>query len=215
MPFFTTKDISCTGKGTGLGLASVYGIVKQSGGYISVDSRIGRGTTFNIYLPRVDEEQVEPERSEKPLGYSRATAATALVVEDSEIFRVTMPRVLENAKFNVLLAANGIEALQIAARYQGPIHLLITDVMMPRLRGTEPAARLIASRPEMKVLYMSSYSTDILGKQPRRLLKNHCHPQSRCGKKQGCEETISNCKRGCSAMWRWKIGFQRIIRYAG
>jgi PAS domain S-box-containing protein len=165
-PFFTTKGIAGAGTGTGLGLASVHGIVRQSAGYISVESQIGRGTTFKIYLPRVDEDDTDSANLTRERESPREWTATVLAVEDSDLIRLMLPKVLENANCKVLLASNGVEALAAAERYQGPIHLLITDVMMPGLSGPELAAQLGAARPEMKVLYMSGYSSEILAKQP-------------------------------------------------
>jgi PAS domain S-box-containing protein len=164
-PFFTTKDASGVGTRTGLGLASVHGIVRQSAGYILVDSQIGRGTTLKIYLPRVDEEYAEPEQAKEDSVHLRVGSATVLVAEDSELIRIMMPKILKTLNCQVLLAADGIEALQIAERHRGPIHLLITDVVMPGLRGPELAAQLATSRPEMKVLYMSGYSNEILAER--------------------------------------------------
>lgn len=164
-PFFTTKGASGAGKGTGLGLASVYGIVKQSDGYIWVDSQIGRGSSFNIYLPLVEEEPA-PEQAKPESALLRGQVATVLVVEDSAAIRVAMPAILKTIECQVLLAADGIEALGVAERHPGPIHLLITDVMMPGLRGPELACQLRATRPEMKVLYISGYSSEIVAGRP-------------------------------------------------
>jgi len=165
-PFFTTKDVSGVGKGTGLGLASVHGIVRQSAGHISVESEVGKGTTFKIYLPRVDDDHAGSQESEREPEQLLDRVATILVVEDSDVIRLTMPKVLKGPNCKVLLAANGAEALQVAERFPGPIHLLVTDVVMPGLRGPELADRLLASRPEMKVLYMSGHSSENLA-EPR------------------------------------------------
>ncbi|MFN8644288.1 MAG: response regulator [Candidatus Binatia bacterium] len=154
-PFFTTKD---PGKGTGLGLASVYGIVKQSGGHVSVYSEIGRGTTFKIFLPWVD-EPVETSRHrvvEQPAhGWE-----TILLAEDEAAVRELVCRVLAAHGYRVLPAADGREALQLAERCDGPIHLLLTDVVMPGMSGSQLAERLAAVHPETRVIYMSGYAED-------------------------------------------------------
>jgi CheY-like chemotaxis protein len=151
-PFFTTKE---KGKGTGLGLSTVYGIVKQSGGYVWVYSEVGRGTTFKVYLPLVDAAQPthppEPLLTADPPGME-----TVLLVEDEEGVRRVAREFLEIRGYTVLEATNGEEALQIAHSHPGPVHLLLTDVVMPGINGRELWRRL-SWRPEMKVLYMSGY----------------------------------------------------------
>jgi len=153
-PFFTTKP---EGTGTGLGLATVYGIVKQSGGYIWVYSEPDHGTTFKVYLPRVDaplsEVLVPAARAEAPRGTD-----TILVVEDQEALREMIREVLEEQGYTVLEASAGEEALAVAREHRGPIHLLLTDVVMPRMSGRELAERLASVRPETRALYMSGYS---------------------------------------------------------
>jgi len=155
-PFFTTKE---RGKGTGLGLASVYGIVRQSGGHITVSSTPGAGTTFRIHLPRVD-APVDSAREARPVTAPAAGSETILVAEDEQIVRVLIRKVLEQAGYTVLLAGGGVEALQLAERHTGRIHLLVTDVVMPGMNGRELARRLVAARPETKVLYLSGYADD-------------------------------------------------------
>ena len=153
-PFFTTKE---PGKGTGLGLATVYGIVKQSGGHVTVHSEVGRGTTFRIYLPReVAQAAAPPPRREA----SRGGSETVLVVEDDESVRRLVHRVLEPAGYAVLSAASGAEALELCERRADPIHLMLTDVVMPAMDGSALAARLRPRRPGMRVLYMSGYMDD-------------------------------------------------------
>lgn len=153
-PFFTTKEV---GKGTGLGLATVYGIVKQSGGGISVESAPERGTSFRIYLPR----ETAPVDAPKPLPEAVAPtqeAETVLVVEDEEIVRKLVCAVLEKQGYHVLCAERGSEALAMCADHHGPIRLLITDVIMPEQSGPELARRILAQRPEAHVLFISGYS---------------------------------------------------------
>jgi len=153
-PFFTTKEV---GKGTGLGLSTVYGIVKQSDGNIWVYSEPGRGTTFKIYLPRVEGavETVEP-------GVAPARAVrgseTILLVEDDHAVRVLARSVLQAHGYTVLEASQGKEALFLSGQHEGPIHLMVTDTVMPGMSGRDLAERLKPSRPNMKVLFMSGYT---------------------------------------------------------
>ena len=156
-PFYTTKP---EGKGTGLGLATVYGIVKQSGGYIWVYSEPGHGTTLRIYLPRVDAAPGPPPPEAARSRQEPAGTGTVLVVEDQDDLRELVKEVLEEAGYRVLVARDGPEALDIGARHPGPIRLLLTDVVMPRMSGRELASRLRAARPETRVLYMSGYSNE-------------------------------------------------------
>jgi CheY-like chemotaxis protein len=158
-PFFTTKEM---GHGTGLGLATVYGIVKQSDGYISVYSEAGRGTTFKVYLPRVDEEAAPAARpAKKGEAVARGTE-TILLVEDEDPVRMLAREFLESKGYQVLEAATGSEALRISAAHAGPIHLLMTDVVMPGMGGRELAEQLILQRPQTRVIYMSGYTDDAI-----------------------------------------------------
>ena len=158
-PFYTTKEL---GKGTGLGLATVYGIVKQSGGFVWVYSELGTGTTFKIYLPLV-EGMAEPRVPSKTEGIEvfRGTE-TILLVEDAEPLRGLAREFLQRAGYKVLEAAKGSDALQIARDFGGPIHLLLTDVVMPGIGGKDLADKLASLRPEMKVLFMSGYPNDAI-----------------------------------------------------
>jgi PAS domain S-box-containing protein len=156
-PFFTTKEV---GKGTGLGLSTVYGIVKQSEGSIWVYSEVGRGTTFKIYLPRVDEvveTQQGADRLSAPRGHE-----TVLLVEDEEIVRTLSMEILEQYGYAVIAASNGEEGLRICKEYEGQIDLMITDVVMPHMSGRELAAHVAVLRPDTQVLYMSGFTDDAI-----------------------------------------------------
>jgi len=154
-PFFTTK---ARGRGTGLGLATVYGIVRQSDGHVAVESAPGAGTTFRIYLPRVD----APLAVATPPQPAAATAGsgTILLVEDERLVRVLARKVLEQAGYRVLVAEGGAQALELAHGHNGVIDLLVTDVVMPEMSGRELVRRLLQERPAVRVLYMSGYSDE-------------------------------------------------------
>jgi two-component system cell cycle sensor histidine kinase/response regulator CckA len=164
-PFFTTK---AKGLGTGLGLSTVYGIVKQTGGSVWVYSELGRGSTFKVYLPRVDGVAAAEGRAGEgaalmtppalaALGGLARGRETVLVVEDEEPVRKIAERILRGAGYQVLTASGGGDALLVSEQHEGPIELLLTDVVMPRMSGRELAARLVATRPGLEVLYMSGY----------------------------------------------------------
>jgi PAS domain S-box-containing protein len=157
-PFFTTKK---EGKGTGLGLSMVYGIVKQSGGNIWVYSEPGKGTAFKIYLPRVFEE-AQSVTEERPDERPRGGTETILVAEDEEMIRQIISTVLVEAGYSVLLAKDGEETWGISEGTPGPIHLLLSDVVLPGMSGRESAKRLITMRPGMRVLYMSGYTANAI-----------------------------------------------------
>jgi len=154
-PFFTTKE---AGKGTGLGLATVYGIVNQSGGFIWVYSEPGSGTSFKIYLPRVD-APAEGVKAAGSVSVPRGTE-TVLLVEDAAAVRAVAKQVLQRQGYTVLEAPHGEAALHLAQKHRGPIHLLLTDVVMPVLSGRRLAEQLAPLRPDMKVLYASGYTDD-------------------------------------------------------
>jgi two-component system cell cycle sensor histidine kinase/response regulator CckA len=161
-PFFTTKE---QGKGTGLGLSIVYGIVKQSGGHIFVESQNGRGTTFTVYLPSTQEpletdavasqHGVPVQRCSLPLNKA---PETILVVEDEDIVRRVVCHTLQAAGYHILLAQNGDEASEICRTYEGTIHLLLSDVVMPGACGPDIACETLRVRPHCKIILMSGYS---------------------------------------------------------
>jgi PAS domain S-box-containing protein len=155
-PFFTSKEL---GKGSGLGLATVYGIVKQSGGFIWVYSELGQGTTIRVYLPRVDSSPT-PLSMGNPRTEVRQGSETILLVENTESLRNLAKELLKSSGYAVLDAESGREALRIASSFSGPIHLLLTDVIMPGMGGKQLAEQLTSLRPATRVLYMSGYSND-------------------------------------------------------
>ena len=158
-PFFTTKP---KGRGTGLGLSTVFGIVEQSGGHIRVASTLGHGTTFEIYLPAVNEKPVhveEPKETPLPRG-----TETILLAEDDEVLRTLTARILTSQGYNVLEASDGVEALRVAEKYGGALDLLTTDMVMPSMGGHDLANELSARRPGLKVLFVSGYTDDAVGR---------------------------------------------------
>jgi two-component system, cell cycle sensor histidine kinase and response regulator CckA len=160
-PFFTTKE---QGKGTGLGLSTVYGIVKQSGGSINVESRVGFGSSFEVFFPKVEElERREP--SVKPTGERSRNQETILVVEDEEGVRRGVQRILKHAGYQVLVAADPAQAIALVEDYPGPLDMLLTDVVMPMMTGVQLAERVLSIRHGIKVLYMSGHAREGLDTQ--------------------------------------------------
>jgi two-component system, cell cycle sensor histidine kinase and response regulator CckA len=156
-PFYTTKE-----QGTGLGLATVYGIVTQSGGHVSVSSELGHGTTLEVYFPRVDASvatTVDPEPG------ALDGNETILVVEDTDTVRALVAQTIASYGYTVLQASNGAEAIELAAQHAGAIDLLLTDVVMPEMSGRELAERLVADYPKLKVLFTSGYPADAVLRQ--------------------------------------------------
>jgi CheY-like chemotaxis protein len=152
-PFFTTRE---QGRGSGLGLATVYGVVKQSGGFIFVTSTPGAGATFTIYLPPADVAAAR-DAAGKATTVERGWE-TVLLVEDEDAVRALAGEVLRRNGYTVLEARHGIDALRVAETHRDPIHLIVTDVVMPHMSGRDLAERLMASREQMKVLFMSGYT---------------------------------------------------------
>jgi CheY-like chemotaxis protein len=157
-PFFTTKS---PGKGTGLGLSTVYGIVRQGRGSIWLDTELGRGTTFKVYLPRADSASVASPTTDVRVPSSSAKA-TILVAEDEDVVRRLIVRVLEQAGYTVLSAGDAEGALDLFDRQGGGIDLLLTDVVLPKMSGRDLAERLLVVEPTLKVLYMSGYTDDAI-----------------------------------------------------
>ena len=166
-PFYSTKEL---GKGTGLGLATVYGIVRQSGGAITVDSQPHQGTTFKIYFPRVDQEGAKAPGDPRPANDFSGTE-TILLVENAEPLRALAKEFLKGSGYAVLEAENGKEAIRIANAFGGPIDLLLTDVIMPEMGGKKLAEQLKSVRPTTKVLFMSGYSDDSIAQSGIRVLE--------------------------------------------
>ena len=158
-PFFTTKE---KGKGTGLGLATVYGIIKQSNGFIFCNSELGKGTTFRIYLPRSVEEKEQAAESSKSVSRPQGGAELILLVEDDDGVRSLARSILGKAGYAVVAARTGFEAIAALTERRGCVDLLITDVVMPGMNGREVAQHVAAQCPSAKVVYMSGYTEDTI-----------------------------------------------------
>jgi CheY-like chemotaxis protein len=156
-PFFTTKDKT---SGSGLGLPTVYGIVKQSGGYITAESRPGEGSTFRVYLPGF-QTAPEPFEEQQRITLAAEGTETILIAEDSDLVRQLTREMLEVRGYKVLEASNGSEALSVCQTHEGPIHVTLSDVVMPGMSGRELAEQASAIRPDMKVILMSGYTDEI------------------------------------------------------
>jgi len=189
-PFFTTKE---QGKGTGLGLATVYGVVKQSGGFIWVYSELGKGTSFKIYLPRVD-QSVEDSGSPKSAAEAPRGTETILLAEDENDVREVAREFLELGGYTVIEASNGAEALRLAAAHKGKIDLLVTDMVMPGMTGPELATRLQENNPSLGVIYMSGYSEQaaVEAAQSHTLTRLLTKPFSRIAFLRMVREVLSN-----------------------
>ncbi|MEW6721208.1 MAG: ATP-binding protein, partial [Thermodesulfobacteriota bacterium] len=179
-PFFSTKK---PGKGTGLGLSTVYGIVEQSGGYISVHSEAGTGSTFRVLLPRAEEPKPAAGETPRPPDGAPRGEGTILVAEDDEPLRRLAVRVLEKSGYRVLSAGDGEEALRVAGAHEGEIALLLTDVIMPRMGGGQLYERLREMRPGTKVIYMSGYAGEEIAQRAvmdskAAFLQKPCTPAS-------------------------------------
>jgi CheY-like chemotaxis protein len=158
-PFFTTKGV---GEGTGLGLATVYGVVRQNNGFVNVYSEPGRGTTFRIYLPRSEQAGTVPRAAPAAAGERPRGTETVLLVEDEKSIRYTTQRFLEQLGYSVLAAECPEQALRLSGSHQGGIDLLITDVVMPGMSGHDLAVELAETYPDMKCLYISGYTANVI-----------------------------------------------------
>ena len=172
-PFFTTKDVD---KGTGLGLATVYGIVKQNNGFITVDSEPGQGTTFKILLPR--HEATPPVDAKDPAIPDASGKETLLLVEDEPTILRMTTMMLDRLGYRVLAADNPEQAIALAEAYADKIQLMITDVVMPEMNGREMAARLREIHPEIKVLFMSGYTVDVIAHRGSAGKRGEFHPEA-------------------------------------
>jgi CheY-like chemotaxis protein len=161
-PFYTTKR---DGTGTGLGLATVYGIVAQADGTIDIDSQPGAGTTFTIVLPATDLVAAPVEQA--PIYHHNPTGQTVLIVEDEDALREVTRRIFTRSGYQVITAASGAQAVALAADHDGEIHLLVTDVVMPNMLGKEVAEKVRQLRPDIKLLYISGYARPVLAAQGR------------------------------------------------
>ena len=173
-PFFTTKPV---GQGTGLGLATVYGIIKQTGGFVTVESEIGKGTAFQIFLPRDKGEIVRPPEAERAPPRDITGQETILLVEDEEAVRSFAARALKLRGYQVLEAAGGEEALDVVRRHAANIHLLITDVVMPNMDGPTLVRAIRRLRPEIAVIFMSGYAEEAFRRNDENAAVLHFLPK--------------------------------------
>ncbi len=175
-PFFSTKDV---GKGTGLGLSTVYGIVKQTGGFIYPQSVVGEGTTFHIFLPRqIQDEKAEVKKSVEQVSLSDLTGdATILLVEDEEAVRAFAARALASRGYTVLEASSGTEALEVLAEAEGPVNLVVSDVVMPEMDGPSLLVELRKTQPDLKIIFVSGYAEDAFKKNLPENEKFHFLPK--------------------------------------
>ena len=192
-PFFTTKPV---GQGTGLGLSTVYGVVKQTGGFITVDSELGKGAVFSIYLPRYgDQSAAEAADESEPLGARDITGQdTILLVEDEDAVRSFAARALKMRGYTVLEAASGEAALEIVRRHRGNIDLLLTDVVMPHMDGPTLVRAASRLRPEMRIIYMSGYAEDTFRRNDEHAEALHFLP-----KPFGLKQLVAKVKEVLSA----------------
>jgi CheY-like chemotaxis protein len=185
-PFFTTKEL---GKGTGLGLATVYGIVQQHQGWLEVSSQVGEGSTFKVFLPAIP----------TPAGLAAAAEVrggneTILLVEDEPALRLTTRRILERKGYRIREATNGQEALEVWQSHAGEIALLLTDIIMPgEMTGRDLAERLWAQRPGLKVIFMSGYSAEVLGKGTEFIRRTRTHFLQKPCRSRALLETVRRC----------------------
>jgi two-component system cell cycle sensor histidine kinase/response regulator CckA len=173
-PFFTTKPV---GQGTGLGLATVYGIIKQTGGFLAVDSEVGKGTVFQIFLPRDKAEAVVPAEPDRAPPRDITGQETILLVEDEEAVRSFAARALKLRGYQVLEASGGEEALELVRRNAGEIHLLITDVVMPNMDGPTLVRAVRRLRPEIAVIFMSGYAEEAFRRNDENAAALHFLPK--------------------------------------
>jgi CheY-like chemotaxis protein len=197
-PFFTTKEV---GKGTGLGLATVYGIVKQHHGWIEVDTREGEGTTFRIYLPASEQPAADLAGVKAPQGFPRGSE-TILVVEDEQPLRELVKEILLHCGYKVIEAAGGGEAIEVWHRHKEEIDLLLTDIMMPEgMSGRDLADQILAEQPATRVLYTSGYPVEVIGADLIRsgqFLQKPYHPATLAQAVRDCLDAAPQAPLACA-----------------
>jgi CheY-like chemotaxis protein len=195
-PFFTTKEV---GKGTGLGLATVYGIVKQHEGWIEVTSEPGKGTTFNVFLPPCAESVASTQAESDPIAFVRGGSETVLLVEDEPVLRDLAHLILEECGYNVHDAGSGPEALDVWDRHQDEIDLLLTDMVMPEnVSGVELAEKLLAQKPTLKIVFVSGYTVDDVSTAFLRK-NNHAHFLQKPYNRTNLSRTVRDALDGIAA----------------